>query len=384
MERIPLKDNPTGRGLMLLTLTLLALGVVMVHSALASVAEPGEWYVRVDIRHTIFAALAMIVMLLTWRIDYHWLNKGRRMPYLAGAMLAVAIVLSVIVLLRVPGIAHNMGGKWRWIRIGPPALRIGFQPSELIKVGLVIFLAAWLTSETVNVRSFWKTFLPAALLTGLCAALVIKNDFGSAGVIALAAMATMILAGVPWYHLTAMILPAAAGVYKYVVLDPDRWLRIQAMLDPWSQENPSAFQPRQSLLAIIQGGWFGRGPGNGMLKLGYLPEDSTDFIFAVYCEEWGFAGAMLLIGLWMMWMFLVRRAAKRAPDRFGYVLAGSLGFVIAVQAVLHIAVDLVAAPPTGMSLPFISAGGTALVVTAAAAAAIVSVSALRSDDPLAS
>ncbi|HUU21892.1 MAG TPA: FtsW/RodA/SpoVE family cell cycle protein, partial [Phycisphaerae bacterium] len=161
--------------------------------------------------------------------------------------------------------------------------------------------------------------------------------------------------------------------YRFVVQDPRRWGRILALLDPWSPTNPAAYQPRQSILAILSGGWFGKGPGNGIRKLGYLPEDSTDFIFSVYCEEWGFVGAMLLMSLLLLWIWNARRAAVRCEDRFGAVLAGSLGVLIAVQAVLHVAVDLVVAPPTGMGFPFVSAGGTSLVIMAAATALIVSV-----------
>ena len=130
-------------------------------------------------------------------------------------------------------------------------------------------------------------------------------------------------------------------------------------------------------MSILSGGWFGRGLGRGMNKLGFLPEDSTDFIFATFCEEWGFAGALLLMGLVLMWMWHARRAAVRAQDRFGQALAGSLGFLIAIKIVRHIAVDLVVAPPTGLSLPLVSAGGTARVIMAAAAALLISVTARR-------
>jgi len=373
MERIPLRQNNTGRTLLLTSFALLALGVVMVHSAVASVLTPGAWYARVDVRHTIFAAMAAGILCSLWAANYHWLAKGRRFPVLAGGLLVLAVICTALVF--VPGVGHGMGGKLRWIRLGPREYSIGFQPAELLKIAMLVFLAAWLSRKTVNPRSFWKTFLPAVALVGLCVALVIRDDFGSAAILVITAVVTLLLARVPWYYLLTLLPPAAAGFYKFVYLDPDRWGRIQAMVDPWSQANRSAFQPRQSLLAILNGGWFGRGPGNGTLKLGFLPEDSTDFIFAVYCEEWGFIGAVLLMGLLLLWIFHARRAAVRAGDEFGRLLAGALGFLIAFQAVMHIAVDMVAAPPTGMSMPFVSAGGTALLATAAATAIIVSVSA---------
>jgi cell division protein FtsW len=154
------------------------------------------------------------------------------------------------------------------------------------------------------------------------------------------------------------------------------------MLDPWCRTNPSAYQPRQALIAIISGGWFGKGPGRGILKFGFLPEDSTDFIFAAFCEEWGFVGAMLLMALVTMWIWFAWRSAMHAGDKFGRTLAGSLGFLIAVQAVMHITVNVSKMPPTGVSLPFVSAGGTSLVILAGAAALIASVAARRRPDGL--
>ncbi|MCK4602070.1 MAG: FtsW/RodA/SpoVE family cell cycle protein, partial [Phycisphaerae bacterium] len=174
---------------------------------------------------------------------------------------------------------------------------------------------------------------------------------------------------------------AAGAFYFFIMRSPHRWSRILAVLDPSSQANRCAYQARQSLLAIRLGGWFGSGVGRGIQKLGYLPEDSTDFIFAAYCEEWGFIGAALLMGLFLFWMWHARRAAVRAGDRFGQLLAGSLGLLIAMQVVLHMAVAMVVAPPTGMSLPFVSAGGTALVIMAATTAVIISVTAHRQAAP---
>jgi cell division protein FtsW len=373
MDRLELQANPTGRGLLLSSFALLAVGVVMVHSAVASVARPGAWYARVDVRHTIFAAAAAAVMLLAWRFDYRLLLRGRRIPLLAVLLLCLAMAAAAAVF--IPGVGHAVGGHRRWIRLGPAQYSIGFQPSELLKVALLVFLAAWLSRKGADVRSFGRSFIPAVAVTGACVALVVTEDFGTAGILAVSAGACMLLAGVPLLHLAALLPPAAAGFYMLVVRDPARWVRITAMLEPWSQTNPSSYQPRQSLLAILSGGWAGQGPGNGMLKLGYLPEDSTDFIFSVFCEEWGFIGAALLMGLMLIWMWHARGAAVRASDSFGRLLAGSLGFLVAFQMVLHLAVDLVVAPPTGISLPLVSAGGTSLLLTAAVIAMIVSVSA---------
>jgi cell division protein FtsW len=372
---LPLKDNSAGTGLILTSLALLALGVVMVHSAVASVKEPGAWYARADVRHTLFAVLAALTMITLWRVDYHRLDAGKRVPILPTALLALAVICGVLVF--VPGIGRSVGGHARWLRVGPGQYAIGFQPSEVIKIALVIFLATWLARPSVNKRDFLRTFVPAAAIIAMSIAVVITQDFGAAVIIAVTAGATLLLAGVPWYYLASLIPPAVGAFYVLVVHSPHRWQRITAMLDPWSMSNPSSYQPRQALLAIMTGGWWGKGLGAGMQKLGYLPEDSTDFIFSVFCEEMGFLGAVLLAGLFLLWLWQARKTVAVAGDDLGRLLAGAMGFLIASQAVLHVAVDTGAAPPTGASLPFISAGGTALVLLAAAVAAMVSVSAYR-------
>lgn len=382
-ERIPLRDNPTGRGLILVVLALMAVGVVMVHSASGSVSEPGgAWHGRRDIRHTIFAGAAILLLLGAWRLPYRWLTRGGKLPLLAAGLLFLALVGSALVY--VPGLGHSVGGRFRWLRVWIGGVSLTFQPSELIKVAMVIFLAAWLTREGGDVRSFRRTFLPALGVVGLCVGAVIREDFGTAMLIGATGGAVLLLGGVPWYLLSMLVAGAGAGFYAFVVRDPRRWERVLVLLDPWSSTNPAAYQPRQSIIAIVNGGWFGRGVGNGVSKLGFLPEDCTDFIFSVYCEEWGVMGAMLLMGLLLMWIWHARRACIRAADPLGSVLAGSLGFLIAFQAVLHIAVDLVVAPPTGIGLPFVSAGGTRLLILSGAAALMVSVTARGGPVPAAS
>jgi len=370
MIRIPLRENLVGQGLLLASLALLALGVVMVHSAVASVATPGDWYRRVDYRHTAFAAIAAVVLLMAWRVNVYWFRQTDRFPWRAAILLLIGLILGGLVF--VNGIGYAVGGYHRWIRLGPDKL-ISFQPSELIKLFLVVFLAAWLTRDGVNVRSFFKTFLPALALVGACMGLVITQDLGTAMLIGISGGVAMLLAGVPWYYLGTLVGLAGGGGFLSIVLSPWRMARVMAMLDPMSPENKAAYQARESLMAAINGGWWGMGLGNGMIKQGFLPEDSTDFIFAVYCEEWGFRGALLLMGLLLVWMLLARRAAVKSADPFGRVVAGSLGVLIALQAVLHIGVNLVVLPTKGLGFPLVSAGGTSLVIMAAAAAMIVAV-----------
>ena len=345
----------------------------MVHSAVASVAQPGEWYRRVDVRHTVFAGLAVVVLLTAWRVGFSWLNKGRWLPIPAAVLLVLALVLGCLVF--VPGLGHSVGGRTRWLRVVISPVSITFQPSELIKVAMVVFLAAWLSRERTDRRRELWAFLAAIVVILVCVGAVIGQDFGAGVLIVLIGGCVLLLAGAPWSLLLSLGALAGGGGYLMLAGSPHRWARIAAVIDPWSPTNPSAYQPRQSIIAIAGGGWFGKGLGNGISKLGFLPEDSTDFIFSVYCEEWGMVGAMLLLGLLLVWIWHARRAATRTENRFGSLLAGSIGVLIAFQALMHIAVDLVVLPPTGMGFPFVSAGGTRLVVLAAAVALMVSVTA---------
>ncbi len=367
---LPLRHNGTGQALMLATLALLALGVVLVHSAVVSTDDLPPWYARREIRHTLFAGLALLVMLVAWRLDYRKLLWGQRTPIAALALLAAAVACGFLVF---TPLGKAVGGYRRWVQVGPEQYAIGFQPSEVIKLALIVFLAAWFGRPGADPKSP-KTFFVGLLAIGAALTPIVTEDFGTAAVIVAAAGVTMLLAGVPLYYLFALAGAGAVGFYALVVRVPYRWNRIAAMFDPWSTANATSYQPRQSLTGILEGGWTGKGLGEGMQKF-FLPERSTDFIFSVFCEEWGFLGAMLLFGVVGLWIISARRAAVRSQDPMGRILAGALGFVIASQALLHIAVGLVILPPTGMSFPFISAGGTALVIMAAAVGLMVSVTA---------
>ena len=377
---LQLKYNIPGQGVLLTTLMLLAVGAVMVPSSLATVTAPPPLYARASFRHIVFAVLAAMVLFTAWRFDYRRLFRGQRFAVIPATLLIVALVCGILVL--IPSVGRAVGGYRRWIRIGPPQYAIGFQPSELIKLALVIFLSAWLCRPRSDVGSFRRTFLPAVALVGICVAVVITQDFGTAVVIALTAAVTMLLAGIRWYWVGSLAVWAGVLIFVLLVSSPRRWARIEAMLNPTAIENPSTYQLRQSLTAIRSGGYTGKGLGMGMMKHGFLPEDSTDFIFAILCEEWGLIGAAMLIAILLGWLIFAGSAAGRCGDKFGQVLAGSLGFLIGLQAFMHIAVNTGCLPPTGIAMPFVSAGGTSLVLMAAAAAMIVSVSSRPAADYL--
>ena len=380
LERVPLRDNGVGQGLVLTTVALMGLGVVMVFSAAGGAST--AWYRRTDVRQALFAAAALVLLGALWRVDYRWLARrpwaGRGVlgfvPSPAVLLLAVGLAGAALVL--VPGIGHSVGGCRRWLRFW----EIGIQPSEVLKFALLIALAALLARPGADPRRFSHAMLPAVVAIGLAVGLVVKHDFGQAAIIGLGAVALLFIAGVPWWHLMSLAAPAAGGFYAFVVCDPKRWARIDAMLHPFAPDNASAYQPLQSMIAVASGA-SPAGLGGGLAKYGYLPEGETDFIFSIVCNELGLPGAAAVIALLAVWAILARKAAASAPDRFGALLAGGLGFLIVAQAAMHVAVAVVWMPPTGVALPFVSAGGTSLLMTAAATALIASVASRRRTGP---
>ncbi|KPK80828.1 MAG: hypothetical protein AMJ81_11260 [Phycisphaerae bacterium SM23_33] len=380
LQRLPLPENLLGQGLILTSLALMAMGVVMAVSTASADGAARAWYYRRDIRQAFFVAAALPVLLTLWRVDYRRLARRPWpesrvlgwVPSPAVALLLVGLVTAVMVLL----FGHGVGHRLRWLRYGP----IGFQPSEVVKFAVLIVLAVFLSRPDCRPRDFRRTFLPAIMLVGLACGLVVTQDFGTAAIIGMAAAAMMLMAGAAWHHFLAPAPAVALGVYWFMVRDAHRWARIQALMEPLTSSRPAAYQPRQALIAVASGA-APAGLGAGVAKHGYLPEDSTDFIFSTVCEELGVGGMVLVIGLFLVWLWLCRRAVLGAADRFAALLAGGLGFVVGLQAVIHIAVNVRWFPPTGVCLPFLSAGGTSLLAMTAATAIIVSVSARRRVEP---
>lgn len=379
--RLPLRDNLIGQGIVLTTLTFMTLGLVFISSTSGTLSERTAWYNRPDVRQAMYAPVALLILCLFWRLDYHLLDRRpwagvrllRWIP--APAMLLVILGLALSAVVLIPHVGFEVGGQRRWLKFGP----VQFQPSEVLKIALLIYLAVFLSRRQVEPKAFVRTFLPLIGLTGLSVMLVIEYNFSTAAVMGVAAAAVMLMGGVRWFYLLGLAVPAAAGFYAYVVREPHRWERITVFLDPWSKTNPASFQPWQSLIWIAAGA-NPPGLGAGVAKYGYLPEDDTDFIFTTVSYETGIVGAVVVIGLLLVWLYLVRRSAIDAADRQGSLLAAGLGFAIILQAALHIAVTLVVVPTTGISLPFVSVGGTALWIMSAATAVIISVTARREAD----
>jgi cell division protein FtsW len=381
--RLRLRDNLTGQGLVLTALAMMALGVVMVFSACFDTSDSVRWYNRTDIRQAIFAAAALLVLVSLWRFDYHllprpiWPGWGK-LAFLstpAFFILVAGIGLSLLVL--VPHVGQISHGQARWLKLGP----VHIQPSEILKIGLIICIAAFLSRPNVDRRSFWRCFLPLMLAVGACAALVAKQNVSTAAIILLGATAVMIMGGVRWYYFAGMLPVVAAAGWFFITREPYRMARIMAFQNPFNSDLPASYQPLQSLLAIASGGLTPAGLGGGVAKYRYLPEIDNDFIFSSIAEEIGVVGTVLVVGMLLLWLLLSRRAALKAPDRLGMLLAGGIGMLVVLQGLLHIAVCAVAVPPTGVSLPFVSSGGSSLLTMSAAVAIMISITSRRSVAP---
>jgi cell division protein FtsW len=245
-------------------------------------------------------------------------------------------------------------------------LAVSFQPSELAKWAVVFFLAAVCDSLGSGIRSYWKRFVPICCVVGLVVALVIVEDFGTAAFIALLSFLMLIIAGAKWWHVLTPLPFGAVAFFFMLIRSPTRMRRITAFFSPDQLTDSAAYQANQSLIALGSGGLWGKGLGRGICKYGHLPEDTTDFIFAIIGEELGFVGDAAVILLFIVLVGLGILIVIRCRDRFGRLLAGGIVLAIAVQAALNMGVVTVVLPTKGIPLPFVSAGGTSMLLSAAA------------------
>ncbi|MGH9267776.1 MAG: putative lipid II flippase FtsW, partial [Acidimicrobiales bacterium] len=344
-------------------LALVGLGVVLVLSAssVTALREHGtSWYVFR--RQALCAAVGAVGMALAARFDY----RGLRV-LAAPALIVSAILLALVV---VPGAGLTVSGATRWLAIGP----IVVQPSELAKLALVLFCAALLTRRADRMDDTRFTLRPVLLVVGLLAVLVMTEpDLGTTLVLGGTALAILFIAGTPLRSL-ALVGAALAGVTLLAArLEPYRWERLISFLNPWADASNTGYQATQSLVALGSGRLTGVGLGAGRAKWGFLPAAHTDFIFAVIGEELGLLGGLVVVGLFATLTVLGVRAALRAPDRFGLLVAAGITAWFAGQAVLNIGAVVRLLPITGIPLPFLSAGGSSLVVSMVAAGILVNI-----------
>jgi len=363
-------------------LGLLCLGILMVQSAAMNITEKTTWHwTDRGAKHLLFVAVALLTFFGVGHLNFEKL--AARKNQIAIASLAVALLTCILVLL--PHIGTSVKGARRWLPLGFTQV----QPSELAKWAVVISLAVFLSnfkSEIPN-RKLVPLLLILLPIAAICL-LVVIEDFGTAFLIALCALTILLVARVKFWHLALLAPPAIAAGVWFMTHKSYRMTRMMSFRDPFANPQREGYHMIQSLLSFSTGGIFGTGLGRGVQKLGYLPEDTTDFIFAVICEELGLFGAILTIALYLGILYVAWQAiraqienrgsaelaeVKSQIGNFAQLLTFGIGSMITLQALINIAVATVSVPPKGMSLPLVSAGGSGLVITSAALGLLYSI-----------
>jgi len=354
---------------------LMAVGAVFVFSSDVNLTKGltfENFYQSQGLRQLLFFPLGVLVMHLVSLFDYHRLGSQKGWPrspisYLLGASIAL------LVLVLFPGIGTEVNYARRWLIIPAGPVNISFQPSELAKWMVIIFICAYCDRYRNDLGNFTKRFLPVCVVMGVASGLVLVEDFGTAAFIALLGFVLLIIAGVKWWHILTP-LPAAGAAFAFAVLSsPTRMQRISAFLNPDKWTQSANYQANQSLIALGSGGVMGKGLGRGICKYGHLPEDTTDFIFAIIGEELGLCGTLGVILLFLVFVWLGILVVVRSRDRLGQLLAAGIVLAISIQAAINIGVVTVVLPTKGIPLPFVSAGGTSMLLSAASVGILLNI-----------
>lgn len=332
-------------------LILLIIGCVFVYSASFYSAEITYHDKLFFVKKQIFGIVAGLACYVLFAcIDYHKLAK------LKWFFVALATILLGLVF--VPGIGLTNYGATRWINLR----FLTFQPSEIAKLSFVIFAAAVLSKSSEKVKSF-KGILPVLFVGGLfCLLIILEPNMSITICMALLVVVMLFVGGAKLKHFLILSVPAVFLVVLLIAIEPYRLKRLVAFIDPFASSKGEGFQLVQSLLGVSLGGMFGSGFFNSRQKYLFLPFSESDFIFAIIAEEVGFVGSVALIGLFLLLFFCIIKVARNAPDKFGAMLSTGIGALIMIQVLLNIAVVTGLVPPTGLPLPFISAGSTSIMV----------------------
>jgi len=351
--------------ILIASLLLTGFGVVSVYSASAIVAmerhQDPYFFLR---RQLFYASLGVVGMLGALQIDYRHLQRWAR--------LSLVLMLLLLGLLFVPTLAKEAGGAKRWLQVG----RLSFQPAELCKLTLVLYLAHRLAVQQPWRSRFLRHYLPlAAVIGALFLCTLLQPDFGTAVLLLGIAAIVLFIGGVPLRYLVGSLIVTVPFLYVAVVEVGFRWRRLLAFWDPWSVRLEAGFQIIQSLLAFGKGGLVGVGPGAGKQKLFFLPEAHTDFVFAVIGEEFGFIGCLTVLGLFGVLLWHGMTVAGRSQNLFARYLAAGITSMVVLQAVMNVAVVVGFLPTKGLPLPFVSYGGSSLVVTLVSMGILLGISA---------
>lgn len=336
-------------------LLLMAIGIVMVHSAsVAYAAKTQGFSAYFLLRHLLYVALGLGLMALGLRLRVRVWEKAGPLLLLGGIVLLVAVLL--------PGVGAHVNGASRWIKLGFFTL----QPAELVKLFMVIYVAGYLVRKQEELKNFIQGILMVSVVVAVVGMLLLQEpDFGSVVVICCTVMLMLFLGGVRFWHFALVLLTGVGGMVLLTVISPYRMGRVTSFMDPWADPFGSGFQLTQALIAFGRGEWLGVGLGGSVQKLFYLPAAHTDFLLAVIAEE---LGLFVVLGLLALFAIIVARAfaIARVADEAGMVysarLAQGLGLLLGLQAMINMGVNMGMLPTKGLTLPFVSYGGSSLLV----------------------
>ncbi|MFC7372079.1 stage V sporulation protein E [Fictibacillus iocasae] len=346
------------------TFLLLSIGILMVYSASADLGQyrfnDAFFFAK---RQMLFAGLGIAAMFFIMNINYMtWRTWGK-------VLLLICFLLLIVVL--VPGIGQVRGGARSWIGVGA----FSIQPSEFMKLAMITFLAKYLAEHQKKITSFKKGLVPTlALVMTAFAMIMLQPDLGTGAVMVGTSVVMIFVAGARVSHFAGLGIIGLLGFAALIISAPYRMKRITSFLDPWSDPLGSGFQIIQSLYALGPGGLLGLGLGQSRQKFGYLPEPQTDFIFAILSEELGFIGAVFVLLLFGILLWRGIRIALGAPDLFGSFLAIGIIGMVAIQVMINVGVVTGLMPVTGITLPFLSYGGSSLTLMLASIGVLLNIS----------
>jgi len=350
---------------------LLSIGLVMVYSSSIASAEAeklagyrSHYYLM---RHAIFLALAMVAAFITFQIPIALWQKLAPVLFIMGGFMLVIVVI--------PGLGREVNGSRRWIPLG----LMSMQPSELMKFFAVLYAADYTVRKAAFMHDFKKGFLPMAGVMVLIGALLLREpDFGALVVITSIAMAILFLGGLNSRIFVTLMALLAVSFVALVVTSPYRWQRVTSYMDPWADALGKGYQLSHSLIAFGRGEWLGVGLGGSVEKLFYLPEAHTDFLLAVVAEELGFVGVVVVIALFVLLIyraFMVGRESMMREKYFAALVAQGIAVWLSVQAFINMGVNMGLLPTKGLTLPFLSYGGTGIIVNCVAVAVLLRIDA---------
>ncbi len=355
------------RALVWVVTVLLGVGLVMVYSASIAIAEgsrgTGHQPMYYLLRHGVYIALSVAMALAVFQIPSHAWQRAAPYIFLLG--------LGLLVLVLVPGVGREVNGSRRWLSL----YFVNLQASELMKLAVLMYAADYTVRKAAFMDSFRRGFLPMLMVMLLTGWLLLREpDLGAFAVIAAIAMGTLFLGGMSWRLFAGLIVMLVIGFVMLILVSPYRLQRVIGFMDPWADPFGKGYQLSHALIAFGRGEWFGVGLGGSVEKLFYLPEAHTDFLLAVIAEELGFVGvlAVILLFAWLITRaFVIGRRAVMLERHFAGLVAQGIGLWIGVQVIINMGVNMGLLPTKGLTLPLLSFGGSAVVVTCGALAVLL-------------